>query len=127
VTPEPVRSPAGFPGEAHDAASEAVSAAAGPAPADARLERANQLFERGRFAAALAEARAVLKREPGNTEAKELMEDAEVELVVETRLKEARAALQKGDKESALTAAKAGLSVKPTDARLLALWREATQ
>jgi hypothetical protein len=98
-----------------------------PAPADARLERANALFEKGRYGAALAEARAVLRREPGNAEAKELVEDSEVEIVVDARIREAQAALRKGNKEAALEAAKAGLAVKKTDARLIALFREATQ
>jgi len=99
----------------------------GPEPGDARLERANELLAEGHFGAALAEARAVLRREPGNAEARELAEDAEVEIVVERRLREARAALERGDTEAALEAAKAGLAVKPTDARLLAVWREATR
>ncbi len=96
-------------------------------PENAQLERAEDLYEKGRYAQAMAEAKAVLRREPRNARAKGLVEDAEVELVVENRIKEASAALKKGDKDAALDAVKAGLAVKPSDARLLNLWREATR
>ena len=97
------------------------------APENPVLERAEDSYEKGRYAQALAEARAVLRREPGNTRAKTLVEDAEAALVVETRIKNAREALRKGDKETALEEVKAGLAVAPSDARLLALWKEATR
>jgi hypothetical protein len=42
-------------------------------------------------------------------------------------VKKARAALADGDRESALDLAKRGLAVNPSEARLLALFREATQ
>ena len=93
----------------------------------ARLEKAADLFERGRYAAALAEARAVLARNPGNAEARILVEDAEAAIVVEDRIKKAREALRKGDREKALQEARAGLAVAPSDARLLALFKEATR
>jgi eukaryotic-like serine/threonine-protein kinase len=93
----------------------------------ARLERANDLFDRGRYAAALAEARAVLRRSPGNAEARALAEDAEVAIVIEGRIKKAREALRKGDRETALQEARAGLAVAPSDARLLELFKEATR
>jgi hypothetical protein len=98
-----------------------------PLPTDGRVDRANDLLEKGRFAAALAEARAVLRRDPGNTEAKMIAEEAEAATVVETRLAEARAALKRGNREAALAGVKAGLAVRPNDARLLALFRELTQ
>lgn len=92
-----------------------------------RLERAEDLFDKGRFSSALAEARAVLAREPRNTRAKELMEDAEVELVVDSRLKAARAAIERGDNEAALELVRSGLAAKPTDSRLMALWKQLTK
>ena len=94
---------------------------------DGRVDRANDLLEKGRFAAALAEARAVLRRDPGNAEAKMIAEEAEAATVVETRLREARAALKRGDRDAALAEVRAGLAVSPNDARLLALFRELTQ
>jgi serine/threonine-protein kinase len=108
-----------------------TGAAAAPAPGPggdaARLARANDLYERGRYAAALAEARVVLRRNPGNAEARTLVEDAEAAVVVEERIKKAREALRRGDRERALQEAKAGLAVAPSDARLLALFKEATR
>jgi eukaryotic-like serine/threonine-protein kinase len=95
-----------------------------PAPAGGHIDRANDLLEKGRFAAALAEARAVLRRDPGNAEAKMIAEEAEAATVVETRLKDARAALRRGDRDAALAEVRAGLAVSPNDARLLALFRE---
>jgi tetratricopeptide (TPR) repeat protein len=84
-------------------------------------------MEKGRYAQAMAEARAVLAREPDNAEAKALVGDAEAALVIEECVKKARAALADGDRESALDLAKRGLAVNPSEARLLALFREATQ
>jgi len=98
-----------------------------PAPANARLDRADQLLAAGRYAAALAEARALLKREPGNVDARQIAEDAEAALLVETSLKNAKAALARGDKDAAVDELKRGLAVNSNEARLLALWREATQ
>jgi hypothetical protein len=95
--------------------------------AGARLERANELYERGRYQQALAEARAVLRREPSNAEARTLVEDIEADLAVEARLKQAREALRRGDQEGALAEVRAGLAVRSTDARLLALFRQLTQ
>jgi serine/threonine-protein kinase len=98
-----------------------------PIPADGRVDRANDLLERGRYAAALAEARAALRRDPRNAEAKMIAEEAEAATVVESRLRDARAALKRGDRDAALAEVKAGLAVSPNDARLLALFRELTQ
>ena len=99
-----------------------------PTGSDAeRLERANDLFDRGRFGAALAEARGVLARNPGNAEARQLVEDAEAAVMVEERIKKARLALRSGDREKALQEVRAGLVVAPSDGRLLELFREATR
>jgi len=95
--------------------------------AGGRIDRANDLLEKGRFGAALAEARAVLRRDPGNAEARMIAEEAEAATVVETRLRNARAALSRGDPEAALAEVRAGLAVSPNDARLLALFRELTR
>jgi eukaryotic-like serine/threonine-protein kinase len=94
---------------------------------NARLEHANELYERGRYQQALAEARAVLQREPSNAEARTLVEDIEADLAVEARLKQAREAMRRGDQEAALAEVRAGLAVRSTDARLLALFRQLTQ
>ncbi len=96
-------------------------------PAEARLDRANELMESGRYAQALAEAKAVLTREPGNEAAKELAQDAEASILVEEAIKKAQAALKAGDREGALAEIRRGLAVSPSEGRLLALFREATQ
>ncbi len=98
-----------------------------PAPAAGRVERADALLAAGRYAAALAEARAVLVREPRNEEAQQIAEEAEASLLIEGVLKDARAALNRGDKETAQAELRRGLAVNGNEARLLALWREATQ
>jgi serine/threonine protein kinase len=98
-----------------------------PPPTEARLDRANDSMEKGRYAQALAEARALLARDPENAEAKALAGDAEAALVVEGCVKKARAALDAGDRETALAEARKGLAVNPSEARLLGLFREATQ
>jgi serine/threonine-protein kinase len=107
--------------------TEAAEPAPRPGGDAAQLERANELFDRGRYAAALAEARPVLRRNPGNAEARTLVEDAEAAIVVEDRIKKAREALRKGDKEKALQEVRAGLAVAPSDGRLLELFKEATR
>ena len=98
-----------------------------PAPGDARIDRANEHMEKGRYAQALAEARAVLARDPDHADAKALAGDAEAALVIEDCVKKARAALKAGDHEAALAEARKGLAVNPSDKRLLDLFREATQ
>ena len=98
-----------------------------PAPEDARLEKAEDLFAQGRYAQAMAEAKAVLARDPGNARAKGLVEDAEVEMLVLNRIREAQAALKRGDKEAALETLRPALAAKPSDSRLLGLWKEATK
>jgi serine/threonine-protein kinase len=91
---------------------------------EARLERADSLFERGQYAAAAAEAQAVLRRNPDNAQAREILEDAQAEIVVEGALRAAREALRKGDRERAIVELERGLAVKPTDGRLTRLRRE---
>jgi hypothetical protein len=98
-----------------------------PPPASASVDRANDLLEARKYAPALAEARAVLKRDPRNAEAQTIAEEAEAALIVEDALKKAKEALKKGDKDGAVEELKKGLAVNGSDGRLLALWREATQ
>src|SRR5262249_40651162 len=86
---------------------------------DASLVRANDLFDHGRYGPALQEAKAVLRREPRNVKARELVEDAEVELVAEECLKNARDDMKKGERDDALAEVKRGLAAKPADGRLL--------
>jgi serine/threonine protein kinase len=105
----------------------ASPSAAPVSPAEARLDRANDHMEKGRYAQALAEAKAVLQREPGNQAAKELAQDAEASILVEEAIKKARAALKAGDRDGALVEIRRGLAVNPSEARLLALFKEATQ
>jgi len=92
-----------------------------------QLDRASDLYERGRYAAALAEAKAVLQREPANREAKSLVEDIEADMAVAARLKQAQDAMRRGDREEALAQVRAGLAVKNNDGRLLGLFKELTQ
>jgi hypothetical protein len=102
-------------------------AAADSVSAEARLDRANDFMEKQNFLAALAEARSVLSRQPGNAAAKAMVEDAEAALVVETRIKNAREAIKRGNHEEALAEVRAGLSVNASDSRLIALFRELTK
>ena len=95
-----------------------------PMDAQSRLDRADQLFQAGRLREALGEVRAVLREDPGNTEAKYLAEDIELDLAVEDHLRKARAALARGDRDSARREAEAGLRVKPNESRLTALLRQ---
>jgi eukaryotic-like serine/threonine-protein kinase len=105
--------------------TEAEPAAA--TPAEARFDRANEHMEKGRYAQALAEAKAVLAKDPHNADAKALAGDAEAAIVIEECVKRARVALKAGDRETALAEAKKGLAVNPSEARLLGVFREATQ
>jgi hypothetical protein len=91
------------------------------------LERANDHLENGRFPQAMAEAFAVLRREPGNTEARAIVEEAQAAMVIDDAVQKARAALKRGDKAAAQEALKRGLAINDNEARLRALWREATE
>jgi eukaryotic-like serine/threonine-protein kinase len=115
----------------HEDAASAEPGATQPEPAAlpgldpaTRLVRARDLLERDRFREALAEARAVLEREPGNREAARLAQEAEAELVVEDCLRAAREALREGDRERALEEVRRGFLVRKSDPRLLAMHRE---
>ena len=108
-------------------APAAVERVAEAPAATAQIDRASDLYERGRYAAALAEAKAVLRREPGNREAKSLVEDIEADMAVAARLKQAQEAMRRGDREEALAQVRAGLAVKNNDGRLLSLFKELTQ
>jgi eukaryotic-like serine/threonine-protein kinase len=99
-------------------------ASAAPMDAQSRLDRAEQLFQAGRLRAALAEVRAVLREQPDNAEAKYLADDIELDLAVEDHLTKARAALARGDRDTARREAEAGLRVKPNESRLTALLRQ---
>jgi hypothetical protein len=68
-----------------------------------------------------------LAKDPKNANAKALAGDAEAAIVIEDCLSRGRAALKTGDRDTALAEAKRGLAVNPSEARLLGLFREATQ
>jgi serine/threonine-protein kinase len=123
ASPAPAPSPASSP----SGPAGSPSTAAAVSPADARLDRASEAFEKGHYAQALAEAKAVLLREPDNAAAKELAQDAEAAILIEDVVKKARAALKAGDRETALAEIRRGLAVNPNEGRLMALFREATQ
>jgi eukaryotic-like serine/threonine-protein kinase len=136
ATPSPLSAPSPRPTvEPEPARTPVIVSSPRPAPslkaADlsprARLDRASAFYEQGRFQSALNEARAVLERDPKNEEARTLAEDAEVALVVEGRLRNAKDAMRRGDSETALEEVRLGLAAAPTDARLLALFRQLTR
>jgi serine/threonine-protein kinase len=121
---EPSAEPSAAPPPPPSPRPSAPAAGAPPVDVAARLARANDLYEAGRFNSALAEARAALRADPGNAEARSLVEDIEVDVTVEDHLKRARAALARGDREAARREVEEGLRVKPQDGRLTALRRE---
>ncbi len=127
ATPPATSAPASPPPPSSPPAGAAETEPAAPPPAQGRLDRANEHMEKGRYAQALAEAKAVLARDPNHVEAKALAGDAEAAIVIEDCVRRARAALKAGDRETALAEAKKGLAVNPSEARLLGLFREATQ
>ncbi|MCG6923888.1 MAG: protein kinase [Acidobacteria bacterium] len=92
-----------------------------------RLARASELMDRGRFADALAEAHAVLQRDPTNREATVLAQAAEEAVVIEECLANARKALKAGDRDRALAEVRRGLIINPSDSRLLELHGEVTR
>jgi serine/threonine-protein kinase len=127
ATPAASGSPTPAASAATPSPAPSPSSVAAVSPADARLERANEAFEKGRYAQALAEAKAVLVREPDNAQAKELAQDSEAAILIEDVVKRARAALKAGDRDTALAEIRRGLAVNPNEGRLMALFREATQ
>jgi serine/threonine-protein kinase len=119
ATPPAAPTPAGAP-------APAATVAVGLGP-EARLARARDLFDKGSFAEALAETRAVLDAQPTNREASALAQKAEAELVIEECLRNARAALKAGDRERALEELRRGFAINPRDERLRAAIQEAMQ
>jgi serine/threonine-protein kinase len=129
-SPSPTPPPRARPAEPSPAASPSPppeTPPPTPTPAEARLDRANDFMEKGRYAQALAEARAVLARDPNNADARALAGDAEAAILIEECVKKAKAALLAGDRDGALEEIKKGLAVNPSEGRLLALHRLATQ
>jgi serine/threonine-protein kinase len=129
-SPSPTPPPRARPAEPSPAASPSPppeTPPPTPTPAEARLDRANDSMEKGRYAQALAEARAVLARDPNNADARALAGDAEAAILIEECVKKAKAALLAGDRDGALEEIKKGLAVNPSEGRLLALHRQATQ
>jgi predicted Ser/Thr protein kinase len=104
----------------------ALAPASGLGP-EARLARAEDLVAQARWPEALAEARAVLEVQPRNARAAALAQQAEAEIVIDDCLRNARAALQQGDRDRALQELRRGFLVRGNDPRLLALHREAIQ
>jgi tetratricopeptide (TPR) repeat protein len=103
-----------------------TAVATGGSP-EARLVRAREALGRKRWAEALAEARAVLEAVPTSADAAALAQLAEAELVLEECLRNAKAALQQGDRERALEELRRGFLVRSNDPRLLELHRQAVQ
>ena len=91
---------------------------------EARLLRAEDFFQRGRWAEALVEARALLASDPRNARATALAQRAEEEQVIEGCLQNARAALKQGDRERAEQEVRRGFVIRKSDPRLLAMFRE---
>ncbi len=138
ATPSPSTPPA--PAPAKPTATPAPETRATPAPTptpapaptpalsmEDRLLRADDFLQKGRFRQALDEARAVRREDPSNQEAIVIAQEAEAAIVIEECLKNARAALESGDRELAIEQIKKGFAINPNDARLMALFRQATQ
>ena len=126
-TPVPAR-PSPSPAAARPTPAVTPEAAAAPGlSAEARLLRAEGFVSRGRWAEALAEARAVLDAQPKSAHATALAQKAEAELVIDECLRSARQALAEGDRERALAEVRRGFLVRKNDPRLLAMHREVVQ
>jgi len=127
-TATPAATPAGTPTPPTPTPAPAAAPAAAPGlSAEARLLRAEDFVERGRWPEALAEARALLEVQPRNARAAALAQQAEAEMVIDECLRNARAALQEGDRERALEEVRRGFVVRKNDPRLLAMHREVVQ
>jgi hypothetical protein len=105
-----------------------------PAPAptaalsiEERLLRADEFLASGRFRRAYDEAKAVQQEDPTNEEARVIAQDAEAAIVIEDCIKNARAALDAGDRDRAKAEIQRGFAINPNEGRLRQLWREATQ
>jgi serine/threonine-protein kinase len=130
ATPAAAPAPVGTPGPSTPVAAPAPAAPPTAAPgldAEARLARAEDFVQRGRWPDALAEARAVLEIQPRNARATALAQQAEAEMVIDECLRNARSALQEGDRERALQEVRRGFLVRRNDPRLLAMHREVVQ
>jgi hypothetical protein len=128
-TPTPAATPIPTPAPT-PVATPAATPPPTPAPAltvEQHLARARALVQDGRYAEALAEARAVLKESPTHPEARTIAQDAEAAMVLEECLDNARAALAAGDRSRALSELRRGYAIKPDDPRLIELFRKATQ
>ena len=121
--PSPAAAPSPTPTPSPTGVEPAPPAAPGLGT-DARLARADELVSRGRWAEALAEARAVLAAEPRNARAAALAQQAEAELVIDECLRNARAALKAGDRDRAMEEIRRGSQVRKNDPRLLAMFKE---
>lgn len=106
---------------------EPSSPSADASPYETRLARARAAMERELHTQALEEARSVLRTNPLNAEARDLAARAEAAVLIEESLKQARIALNEGRKDDALEQVRRGLTANPSEPRLLALFREATQ
>jgi hypothetical protein len=133
ATPSPTASPpvaataAAAPTPASTPSSPAALAPAAGLGPEARLARAEDLVAQARWPEALAEARAVLEVQPRNARATALAQQAEAEIVIDDCLRNARAALQQGDRDRALQELRRGFLVRGNDPRLLAMHREVVQ
>jgi serine/threonine-protein kinase len=123
--PSPAATPAGAPVPTPSPAGALLPTPAPGLDAEGRLRHAEDLVARERWAEALAEARAVLDAEPRHARAAALAQQAEAELVLEECLENARAALERGDRDLAVEELRRGSQVRKNDPRLLALFREA--
>jgi len=108
------------------------AATAAPTPSrqlapDERAELADSLLGQGQYRRALDEARAVLRARPRHALAQEVAQEAEASIVVEECLARAARALDAGDVDEAIAQLRIGLAARPNDARLMKLWRQATQ
>jgi serine/threonine-protein kinase len=134
-TPSPTPAPSGTPAlSPTPVPSPTPTPSPTPPPAappglsvEARLVRADDFLQRGRWGEALAEARAVLASDPRNARATALAQQAEAEQVIEECLQNARAALKEGDLERAEQELRHGFLIRANDPRLLALFREVKQ
>ena len=132
-TPVPARptpvaaTPSALPPTPAPTVTPEVPVAAPGLGAEARLLRAEDFFQRGRWAEALVEARALLASDPRNVRATALAQRAEEEQVIEECLQNARAALKQGDRERAEREVRRGFVIRKSDPRLLAMFREIMQ
>jgi predicted Ser/Thr protein kinase len=101
-----------------------------PAPTAAlsledRLLRADEFLQGGRFRRAYDEAKAVQREDPSNEEARVIAQEAEAAMVIEECIKNAREALDAGDRDRALREIRRGGDINPNDRRLRELFEEA--